>query len=129
MWGVFLQRVDAGHFSKADSFLTILQLCPFYIFRSKVILFLHTQTSLHMSSIVYCLHMSPYTVLKALVWCYCGQSAVDEDINIEISSASLQPFTDEQWRTNQLYMINTVNTQHSFYIIAAKTKILKLRFL
>ncbi|CAL5402266.1 unnamed protein product [Camellia sinensis] len=29
------------------------------------------------------------------------------DINITIASASLQPFTDEQWRANQQYKINT----------------------
>ncbi|XP_044488501.1 endo-1,4-beta-xylanase 5 isoform X2 [Mangifera indica] len=31
----------------------------------------------------------------------------DGDIDIEIANASLQPFTEEQWRTNQQYIINT----------------------
>ncbi|KAJ0010984.1 hypothetical protein Pint_34348 [Pistacia integerrima] len=31
----------------------------------------------------------------------------DKDINVEITSASLQPFTDQQWRINQQYIINT----------------------
>lgn len=31
-------------------------------------------------------------------------------ISITISSASLQPFTDQQWRINQEQIINTVTT-------------------
>ncbi|XP_065868323.1 endo-1,4-beta-xylanase 5 [Euphorbia lathyris] len=36
------------------------------------------------------------------------QNAADKSINIAIASASLQPFTDQQWKTNQDYMINNV---------------------
>ncbi|XVF45508.1 hypothetical protein PTKIN_Ptkin02bG0212200 [Pterospermum kingtungense] len=35
------------------------------------------------------------------------QNSDDKDINIEISSSSLQPFTDQEWRIIQQYMINT----------------------
>ncbi|KAH9655239.1 GH10 domain-containing protein [Citrus sinensis] len=35
------------------------------------------------------------------------QNSDDRDINIAVASASLQPFTDEQWRFNQQYIINT----------------------
>ncbi|KAL7237384.1 hypothetical protein ACSBR2_003636 [Camellia fascicularis] len=35
------------------------------------------------------------------------QNPDGRDINITIASASLQPFTDEQWRANQQYKINT----------------------
>ncbi|KAJ6708008.1 GLYCOSYL HYDROLASE [Salix viminalis] len=35
------------------------------------------------------------------------QGTTDNSINVEIASASLQPFTEQQWRTNQQYIINT----------------------
>ncbi|CAL5328927.1 unnamed protein product [Camellia sinensis] len=35
------------------------------------------------------------------------QSSDDRDINITVTSTSLQPFTKEQWRMNQQYKINT----------------------
>ncbi|KAF8405394.1 hypothetical protein HHK36_010299 [Tetracentron sinense] len=35
------------------------------------------------------------------------QNSDDSDVDISIASASLQPFTDEQWRTNQQHIINT----------------------
>ncbi|XP_022749204.1 uncharacterized protein LOC111298742 [Durio zibethinus] len=35
------------------------------------------------------------------------QDSDDEDINIEIASASLKSFTDQEWRINQQYIINT----------------------
>ncbi|ESW09351.1 hypothetical protein PHAVU_009G120500 [Phaseolus vulgaris] len=35
------------------------------------------------------------------------QNADGKDINIEVASPSLQPFTNQQWRINQQYMINT----------------------
>ncbi|KAK8699089.1 hypothetical protein V6N13_115186 [Hibiscus sabdariffa] len=35
------------------------------------------------------------------------QNSDDKDIDITIASASLQPFTDEEWRINQQYIINT----------------------
>lgn len=35
----------------------------------------------------------------------------DGKIQLEVANASLQPFTQEQWRNNQDYFINTVNTQ------------------
>ncbi|XP_022762275.1 uncharacterized protein LOC111308227 [Durio zibethinus] len=35
------------------------------------------------------------------------QNSDDTDINIAIASASLQPFTDQEWRINQQYIINT----------------------
>ncbi|GAY45967.1 hypothetical protein CUMW_093400 [Citrus unshiu] len=35
------------------------------------------------------------------------QNSDDRDINIAVASASLQPFTDEQWRFNHQYIINT----------------------
>ncbi|KAL5791174.1 hypothetical protein ACOSQ2_006062 [Xanthoceras sorbifolium] len=34
------------------------------------------------------------------------QNSDDRDIDIAIASASLQPFTDQEWRFNQQYMIN-----------------------
>ncbi|KAL6963723.1 hypothetical protein U1Q18_034728 [Sarracenia purpurea var. burkii] len=36
------------------------------------------------------------------------QHSEDRDINITIASASLQPFTKQQWRLNQQYKINSV---------------------
>ncbi|KAF8405066.1 hypothetical protein HHK36_009963 [Tetracentron sinense] len=36
------------------------------------------------------------------------QNSDDSDVDISIASASLQPFTDEQWRTNQQHRINIV---------------------
>lgn len=41
----------------------------------------------------------------------------DRDINVEIASASLQPFTDQQWRINQDYIINTVITGNTFALL------------
>ena len=41
------------------------------------------------------------------------QNSDDKDINIAIASASLQPFTDQEWRINQQYIINTVFTGHT----------------
>ncbi|TKY75487.1 Endo-1,4-beta-xylanase A [Spatholobus suberectus] len=35
------------------------------------------------------------------------QNADDKDINIDVASPSLQPFTKGQWRINQQYIINT----------------------
>ncbi|KAH9694759.1 GH10 domain-containing protein [Citrus sinensis] len=35
------------------------------------------------------------------------QNSDDRDINIDVASASLQPFTEHQWRFNQQYIINT----------------------
>lgn len=35
------------------------------------------------------------------------QNSDDRDINIAVTSASLQPFTEQQWRFNQQYKINT----------------------
>ncbi|XVF67904.1 hypothetical protein PTKIN_Ptkin10aG0159600 [Pterospermum kingtungense] len=35
------------------------------------------------------------------------QNSADKDMNIEIASSSLQPFTDHEWRINQQYIINT----------------------
>ncbi|CAL0304285.1 unnamed protein product [Lupinus luteus] len=39
------------------------------------------------------------------------QNANGEDISIELASPSLQPFTKEQWRVNQQYIINTKRKQ------------------
>ena len=36
------------------------------------------------------------------------QNADGKDINIDVASPSLQPFTKQQWRINQQYIINTV---------------------
>ncbi|XP_050231097.1 endo-1,4-beta-xylanase 5 [Mercurialis annua] len=36
------------------------------------------------------------------------QNSGDKNIKIEIASASLQPFSDEQWRANQQHTMNTV---------------------
>ncbi|EEF28229.1 Endo-1,4-beta-xylanase A precursor, putative [Ricinus communis] len=36
------------------------------------------------------------------------KNSADSNINIAIASASLQPFTDHQWRTNQQYIVNSV---------------------
>jgi len=38
------------------------------------------------------------------------QGTTDKSINVAIASASVQPFTEQQWRTNQQYIINTVST-------------------
>nr|KJB74236.1 hypothetical protein B456_011G281800 [Gossypium raimondii] len=35
------------------------------------------------------------------------QNSDDKDIDITIDSSSLQPFTDQEWRFNQQFMINT----------------------
>ncbi|KAK6253840.1 hypothetical protein QUC31_015560 [Theobroma cacao] len=35
------------------------------------------------------------------------QNSDDKDIDITIASSSLQPFTDQEWRINQQYIINT----------------------
>ncbi|XP_061978777.1 endo-1,4-beta-xylanase 5-like isoform X2 [Populus nigra] len=35
------------------------------------------------------------------------QGTTDKSINVAIASASVQPFTEQQWRTNQQYIINT----------------------
>ncbi|KAH9694758.1 GH10 domain-containing protein [Citrus sinensis] len=37
----------------------------------------------------------------------CTENSDDRDINIDVASASLQPFTEHQWRFNQQYIINT----------------------
>lgn len=37
----------------------------------------------------------------------------DGDANIAIDSASLQPFTEEEWRVNQELKINTVSLKMS----------------
>ncbi|PPD78650.1 hypothetical protein GOBAR_DD24425 [Gossypium barbadense] len=39
------------------------------------------------------------------------QNSDDKDIDITIDSSSLQPFTDQEWRFNQQFMINTLITQ------------------
>lgn len=38
------------------------------------------------------------------------QNSDDRDIDITIDSSSLQPFTEQEWRFNQQFMINTVIT-------------------
>ena len=44
------------------------------------------------------------------VWLWFVQNSDDKQIDIEITSASLQPFTEQQWRINQQHIINTVST-------------------
>lgn len=39
------------------------------------------------------------------------QSSDAQDIDIQVTSASLQPFSEEQWRFNQQYQINTVSSE------------------
>ncbi|KAK3028477.1 hypothetical protein RJ639_040046 [Escallonia herrerae] len=48
------------------------------------------------------------------------QHSDDRDVNVAVTSASLQPFTKQQWRFNQQYKINTVNTRRSFLFLANK---------
>lgn len=45
------------------------------------------------------------------------QSADGKDVNIDIASPSLQPFTKLQWRFNQQYMINTVSPSNTIECI------------
>ncbi|KAK2994247.1 hypothetical protein RJ640_029176 [Escallonia rubra] len=42
------------------------------------------------------------------------QHSDDTEINIEVTSASLQPFSEQQWRFNQQYSINTVSTTTNY---------------
>ncbi len=50
------------------------------------------------------------------------------EIAIAIASASLQPFTYQQWSTNQQYIINTVNTGNSLvFLLCLKTYMLLLQ--
>ena len=44
--------------------------------------------------------------------CLVVHNSNDKQINIEITSASLQPFTEQQWRINQQHIINTVSTEY-----------------
>ncbi|KAK3028677.1 hypothetical protein RJ639_037857 [Escallonia herrerae] len=42
------------------------------------------------------------------------QHSDDTEINIAVTSASLQPFSEQQWRFNQQYSINTVSTTTTY---------------
>ena len=46
------------------------------------------------------------------VWLWFVQNSDDKQVDIEITSASLQPFTEQQWRINQQHIINTVSTEY-----------------
>lgn len=42
------------------------------------------------------------------------QNSDERAVDLAITSASLQPFTDQEWSTNQQYIINTVSTRSPF---------------
>ena len=53
-----------------------------------------------------------FTLLETLfsVFVLVTQGTPDKSINITIASASLQSFTEQQWRTNQQDITNTAST-------------------
>ena len=68
------------------------------------ILYFHVKKQVHFLSLTI---LFPKKTLSSLLFL---QNSDDKDLNIAVASSSLQPFSAQQWRNNQQYIINTVST-------------------